>query len=193
MIKKFRLIIIVFFINIPLAQSDEYLEKWFGDMSFQFIKIIGNDNSEQLFRDLKQLISNNFAINSISLSLIGKLGNKNNDTDLNRYKKAFLNHLTKTLYELVKNYDGQIIELLEIEKDNNGYLIYSLLKYNEKSYSIVWRVDIINNKPYVLDIIIENSSYYVTKKSEFSNLLRQNKGSLLKLTKKLEEGNGINF
>ena len=193
MIKKFRLLVLVFFINMPLAQSDEYLEKWFGDMSFQFIGIIKNNNSERIFQDLKQLISNNFAINSISLSLIGKLGNKNNETDLNRYKIAFLNHLTKTLYELVKNYDGQTIELLEIEKDNNGYLIYSLLKYNEKSYSIVWRVDIINNKAYVLDIIIENSSYYVTKKSEFSNLLRQNKGSLFELTKKLEEGNSINF
>ena len=158
-------------------------------MSGQFIGIIESENNEQLFEDLRLLINKNFAINSISLSLIGRLVNKNSVNDLDRYKKAFLDHLTRNLYELVENYDGQTIELEKIEEDTNGYLIYSILKYKEKSYSIVWRVGMIENIPYVLDIIIENSSYYVTKKSEFSNLLRQSKGSLIELTNKLEEGN----
>jgi|TARA_B110000114_G_C15076545_1_gene392075 ABC-type transporter MlaC component len=189
MSKKFKFIFLLIFINISSIHSDEYLEKWFSSMSGQFIGIIESENNEQLFEDLRLLINKNFAINSISLSLIGRLVNKNSVNDLDRYKKAFLDHLTRNLYELVENYDGQTIELEKIEEDTNGYLIYSILKYKEKSYSIVWRVGMIENIPYVLDIIIENSSYYVTKKSEFSNLLRQSKGSLIELTNKLEEGN----
>ncbi len=189
MSKKFKFIFLLIFINISSIHSDEYLEKWFSSMSGQFIGIIESENNEQLFEDLRLLINKNFAINSISLSLIGRLVNKNSVNDLDRYKKAFLDHLTRNLYELVENYDGQTIELEKIEEDTNGYLIYSILKYKEKSYSIVWRVGMIENIPYVLDIIIENSSYYVTKKSEFSDLLRQSKGSLIELTNKLEEGN----
>ena len=102
-------------------------------MSGQFIGIIESENNEQLFEDLRLLINKNFAINSISLSLIGRLVNKNSVNDLDRYKKAFLDHLTRNLYELVENYDGQTIELEKIEEDTNGYLIYSILKYKEKS------------------------------------------------------------
>ena len=191
MIKKFNFIIFLLFLNVNCLYSNNYIEKWFLDMSTEFIDITKNKDSENFFKNLKLLINDNFAINSISLSLIGNLQKKNNDEVLKRYKDAFLNHLTKTLYELVQNYDGQTIELIKIEEDDNGYLVHSNLKYNEKIYSIVWRVVEIKEKFYVLDIIIENSSYYVTKKSEFSNLLRQNKGNLSKLIKKIENGNLI--
>ena len=140
-----------------------------------------------LQKELSFLIEEKFAVNSISMSLIGKIAKKNNQENLDRYKKAFLSHLTKTLYNLVERYDGQIIKLEKIEKDVNGFLIYSKLEYQNKSYSIVWRVDHINNEPKVLDVIIENSSYYVSKKSEFSKILRDNKGNLSQLIKFIEE------
>ena len=39
----------------------------------------------------------------------------------------------------------------------------------------------------IIDVIVENTSYFVTKKSEFTKILRKNKGDLKALIKKLED------
>ena len=182
MLKTIKYFLIILFISLHI-NANEKLEIWFTDMSNDFIKIVERTDKSNLQKELSFLIEKKFAVNSISMSLIGKISKKNNQENLNKYKRAFLSHLTKTLYNLVERYDGQIIKLDKIEKDVNGFLIYSKLEYENKSYSIVWRVVYIKNEPKVLDVIIENTSYYVTKKSEFSKILRDNKGNLSQLTK----------
>ena len=52
-----------------------------------FIGIVESENNLQ--KDLSFLIDKKFAVNSISLSLIGRFFNKNSVDDLDRYKKAF--------------------------------------------------------------------------------------------------------
>lgn len=188
MLKSIKYFLIILFIPL-LINANEELEIWFTDMSNDFIQIVERNNKSNLQKELSFLIEKKFAVNSISMSLIGKISKKNNQENLNKYKKAFLFHLTKTLYNLVERYDGQIIKLDKIEKDVNGFLIYSKLEYDNKSYSIVWRVVLIENEPKVLDVIIENTSYYVTKKSEFFQILRDNKGELSQLTKIIKEVN----
>ena len=186
MLKTIKYFLIILFISLHI-NANEKLEIWFTDMSNDFIQIVERTDKSNLQKELSFLIEKKFAVNSISMSLIGKISKKNNQENLDKYKKAFLTHLTKSLHNLVKKYDGQTIKLEKIEKDVNGFLIYSKLEYGNKSYSIVWRVAHINNKPKVLDVIIENTSYYVTKKSEFSKILRDNKGKLSQLTEIIKE------
>ena len=181
---KYYLIILLIPVNL---NSEENLEKWFFDMTEEFLLIMENDKRENLESELTLFIDNNFAINSISLSLIGRLAKKNNKQDVVKYQKTFLTHLTKTIYNLVGRYDGQLIKFEQIKKDENGYLIYSTISYQNRSYSLVWRITYILDEPKILDLIIENSSYYVTKKSEFSQILRENKGNLSKLTETLDK------
>lgn len=183
MLFNLRTYVAIIFIVPNFLFSDELLENWFNNMSSNFIEIVERQDNTNLQNELNTFIKDNFAVNSISLSLIGKIAKNSTENDLKLYKEAFERHLTKSLYNLVERYNGQQIKLIKIKKDSNGSLIYSELSYNEKIYNIVWRVVEINNKYYVLDLIIENTSYYVTKKSEFSNLLRKNKGSLKELTK----------
>ncbi|MDG2007126.1 MAG: ABC transporter substrate-binding protein [Alphaproteobacteria bacterium] len=180
---QYYLILLIVPLNL---YSEENLEQWFSKMTGDFFEIIQNDNKMQLENKLILFIDDKFAIKSISLSLIGRLAKKNSKEELEKYQKAFLTHLTKTIYNLVERYEGQLIQLEKIKKDENGYLIYSTIEDENKSYSIVWRIAYILNEPKVLDVIIENSSYYVSKKSEFSQILRENKGDLSKLTKTLE-------
>ena len=186
MIKIIRYYLILLIIPFNL-NSQENLEKWFFVMTDNFFEIMEIDKMIQLENKLTFFVNDKFAVKSISLSLIGRLAKKNSMEDLEKYQKAFLIHLTKTIYNLVDRYDGQLIQLEKIEKDENGYLIYSLIKDENKSYSVVWRIAYVSGKPRVLDVIIENSSYYVTKKSEFSQILRENKGDLSKLTEILEQ------
>jgi len=186
MIKIIRYYLILLIIPFNL-NSQENLEKWFFVMTDNFFEIMEIDKMIQLENKLTLFVNDKFAVNSISLSLIGRLAKKNSKEDLEKYKKAFLTHLTKTIYNLVDRYDDQLIQLEKIKKDENGYLIYSSIKDENKSYSVVWRIAYVSGKPKVLDVIIENSSYYVTKKSEFSQILRENKSDLSKLTEILEQ------
>ena len=39
----------------------------------------------------------------------------------------------------------------------------------------------------IIDVIVENTSYFVTKKSEFNKILRKNKGSLEALIKEIQK------
>ena len=186
MIKIIRYYLILLIIPFNL-NSQENLEKWFFVMTDDFFEIMEIDKMIQLENKLTLFVNDKFAVNSISLSLIGRLAKKNSKEDLEKYQKAFLTHLTKTIYNLVDRYDGQLIQLEKIKKDENGYLIYSSIEDENESYSVVWRIAYVSGKPKVLDVIIENSSYYVTKKSEFSQILRENKGDLSKLTEILEQ------
>ena len=186
MIKIIRYYLILLIIPFNL-NSQENLEKWFFVMTDDFFEIMEIDKMIQLENKSTLFVNDKFAVNSISLSLIGRLAKKNSKEDLEKYQKAFLTHLTKTIYNLVDRYDAQLIQLEKIKKDENGYLIYSSIEDENKSYSVVWRIAYVLGKPRVLDVIIENSSYYVTKKSEFSQILRENKGEISKLTEILEQ------
>ena len=169
MFKIIRYYLILLIIPLNL-NSQENLEKWFSLMTSDFFEVMENNKMIQLENKLTLFIDD-----------------KNSKEDLEKYQKAFLTHLTKTIYNLVDRYDGQLIQLEKIKKDENGYLIYSSIEDENKSYSLVWRIAYISGKPMVLDVIIENSSYYVSKKSEFSKILRENKGDLSKLTEILEQ------
>ena len=39
----------------------------------------------------------------------------------------------------------------------------------------------------ILDVVVENTSYFVTKKSEFTKILRKNRGNIISLIKELEK------
>ena len=115
---QYYLILLIVPLNL---YSEENLEQWFSKMTGDFFEIIQNDNKMQLENKLILFIDDKFAIKSISLSLIGRLAKKNSKEELEKYQKAFLTHLTKTIYNLVESYEGQLIQLEKIKKDENGY------------------------------------------------------------------------
>ena len=71
---------------------------------------------------------------------------------------------------------------LEILKDvdikNDIYIIKSEISDNKSSASLYWKVIHTGSSFKIIDVIVENTSYFVTKKSEFNKILRKNRGSL---------------
>ena len=55
------------------------------------------------------------------------------------------------------------------------------------SISLYWKVASINSTFKILDVIVENTSYFVTKKSEFSKILRKHRGDIRKLTEEINK------
>ena len=75
MFKIIRYYLILLIIPLNL-NSEGNLEKWFFVMTDDFFEIMENNKMMQLENKLTLFINDKFAINSISLSLIGRLAKK---------------------------------------------------------------------------------------------------------------------
>ena len=71
--------------------------------------------------------------------------------------------------------------------EHDIYIIKSEISDNNSSANIYWKVINVGSSYKIIDVIVENTSYFVTKKSEFSKILRKNKGSLLSLINEIDK------
>ena len=104
-----------------------------------------------------------------------------------RYEDTFKSYLTKTIYNLANSSTSGDISLKDIDVKDGVYIINSDISDRTSSISLYWKVAKINDSYKILDIIVENTSYFVTKESEFTKILRKNRGNLKKLIEILEE------
>ena len=186
----FRLsILLFFFINFSYAEDIE-ITKWFNQESKEFLEIMNNANVEkhQNYEKYKIFVETNFALKSIAFGLLNdKIIKKNDKETLLRYEDTFKAYLTKTIYNLANTTTSGEITLKDIDVKDGVYIINSDISDRASSVSLYWKVVKIKDTYKILDIIVENTSYFVTKKSEFTKILRKNRGSLDFLIKELEK------
>ena len=186
---KYFIIIFLFFFQLSHAFEEE-ISNWFNQESIKFLEIMNNADGEnnENYEEYVNFVENNFAVKSIAYGLIPEsISLKSNKSDLYDYEVSFQNYLTKTIYNLSNNTTSGEIELIDIVLNDNVYQINSKIKEGRNSINLYWKVASINSSFKILDVIVENTSYFVTKKSEFSKILRKNKGDLRKLIEELNK------
>jgi ABC-type transporter MlaC component len=186
---KYFIIPFLFFFQLSHAFEEE-ISNWFNQESIKFLEIMNNADGEnnENYEEYVNFVANNFAVKSIAYGLIPEsISLKSNKSDLYDYEISFQNYLTKTIYNLSNNTTSGEIELIDIVLNDNVYQINSKIKEGRNSINLYWKVASINSSFKILDVIVENTSYFVTKKSEFSKILRKNKGDLRKLIEELNK------
>ena len=182
-------LIILFFINYSYAEEIE-ITNWFNQESKEFLEIMNNANVEkhQNYEKYKDFVETNFALKSIAFGLLNEKVIKKNDKEtLLRYEFTFKAYLTKTIYNLANTTTSGEIKLKVIDVKDGVYIINSDISDKTSSVSLYWKVAKIKDTYKILDIIVENTSYFVTKKSEFTKILRKSRGSLDFLIRELEK------
>ena len=182
MIKNILIILLVG-MNFSFAEDLE-ITNWFNKESQQFLEIMNNSNVEKHYNFIKyqQFVENNFAIKSIAFGLLNENIIKKNDKEtLLLYENIFKSYLTKTIYNLANSRTLGNIELKDIDVKDGVYIINSDISDKSSSISLYWKVVKIKDTYKILDVIVENTSYFVTKKSEFTKILRKNRGDLVSL------------
>ena len=186
--KNIFLILPLFFHSLLLAEDLE-ITKWFNQESQQFLEIMNNSgiNNNDLNK-YEKFVEQNFALKSIAYGLINeKVIEKSDKETLSNYQETFKRYLIKTIYNLANTSTSGEITLKDIDLKDNVYIINSDITDGRSSISLYWKVVKIKDNYKIIDVIVENTSYFVTKKSEFRKILRKNRGSLEKLVKILEE------
>ena len=186
---KISILILFFFSNFSYAEDIE-ITNWFNQESKEFLEIMNNANVErhQNYKKYKKFVETNFALKSIAFGLLNeKIIKKNDEETLLRYEIIFKDYLTKTIYNLANTSTSGEIKLKDIDVKDGVYIVNSDISDKTTSVSLYWKVAKINNSYKILDIIVENTSYFVTKKSEFTKILRKNRGNLNAIIKELEK------
>ena len=181
---KYLIVPFIFFFQFSYAVEEE-ITIWFNQESEKFLEIMNNSDGQnnENYDEYVKFIEKNFAVKSIAFGLIPEsVLSKSNNIDLENYESSFQNYLTKTIYNLSNSTTSGEIELLDIDLKDNIYQINSKITEGKNSISLYWKVASINSSFKILDIIVENTSYFVTKKSEFSKILRKHHGDIKKLT-----------
>ena len=186
---KILTLLLLFFINYSYAEDLE-ITNWFNQESKEFLEIMNNADVEkhQNYEKYKVFVETNFALKSIAFGLLNeKIIKKNDEETLLRYEETFKAYLTKTIYNLANTSTSGEIILKDIDVKDGVYIINSDISDRNSSVSLYWKVARIRDSYKILDIIVENTSYFVTKKSEFTKILRKSRGSLDFLIKELEK------
>ena len=177
-----RTLIILFSIIISFSnlQASEVSE-WFEKESNQFLEIINNNEGTESenYEKYKYFVNKNFAIKSIAYGLIGEsIIKQSTDSELSLYINVFTDYLIKTIYKLANSSTSSSIILKDVDVKNDIYIIKSEISDKKSSANLYWKVIDTGSSFKIIDVIIENTSYFVTKKSEFNKILRKHRGSL---------------
>ena len=169
--------IIISFSNLQASEVSE----WFEKESNQFLEIINNNEGTESenYEKYKYFVNKNFAIKSIAYGLIGEnIINKSSKNELSLYVDVFTDYLIKTIYKLANSNSSSSIILKDVDIKDNIYIVKSIISDKKSSANLYWKVIDTGSSFKIIDVIVENTSYFVTKKSEFNKILRKNRGSL---------------
>ena len=169
----------IFFFFSTIEASE--VSDWFEKESNQFLEIINNNEGTESenYEKYKHFVNKNFAVKSIAYGLIGEnIINKSSDNELALYLDVFTDYLIKTIYKLANTGTSSSITLKDVDIKDNIYIIKSEISDKKTSANLYWKVINIGSTFKIIDVIVENTSYFVTKKSEINKILRNNRGSL---------------
>ena len=186
---KNLIIILSILISFSSLQASEVSE-WFEKESNQFLEIINNNEGTESenYNKYKNFINKNFAVKSIAYGLIGEnIIDKSTQIELSNYLEVFTDYLIKTIYKLADSNSSSSILLKDVDIKDDIYIIKSEISDKKSSASLYWKVIDTGSSYKIIDVIVENTSYFVTKKSEFNKILRKNKGNLEALIIEIEK------
>ena len=186
---KKLIIILGLIFSFSILEASEVSE-WFEKESNQFLEIINNNQGAESnnYDKYKYFVNKNFAVKSIAYGLIGEnIINRSTENELSLYLEVFTDYLIKTIYNLSNSSSSSTIILKDVDIKDDIYIIKSEISDKKSSASLYWKVVDIGSSFKIIDVIVENTSYFVTKKSEFNKILRKNKGSLEALITEIQK------
>ena len=186
--KRFLIIFGIFFSFSSIEASE--VSEWFEKESNQFLEIINNKEGTESenYEKYKYFINKNFAVKSIAYGLIGEnIINESSKNELSIYLDVFTDYLITTIYKLANSSSSSSITLKDVDVKENIYIIKSEISDKKTSANLYWKVIDTGSSFKIIDVIVENTSYFVTKKSEFNKILRKNRGSLKALITEIQK------
>ena len=192
--------IIILLIPLIITLNSKYInanpnnvQNWLNTEINKIIDLYRDENIDNITRlnAIEVAINKNFAGTGIARFVVGGVWKESSEDDQKEFIKQFKKHLYLTIGSLMQGYSNQTFTVIDSKEDKNQgvYLIDIEIEQNDQKTLVTWRVKESKNKFYVIDLIVADVSLVITKRAEFSSLLKKADNNLKKLNTLLEEQN----
>ena len=195
--RSIRIFLIYFVIFIPLKVSASEASQWLKGEMDNIITAYQNKelSNENRFLIIEQTINNNFAGAGIAKFVAGKSWNGASKKTKLEYIRLFKRHLALNIASLMQGYSNQSYRLADsrFDEKNNVTLIDMEIYSETGSIQITWRVKKSKSRFFIIDLIVADISLVVTKRSEFSSMLKDLNNNLSEFITKLIKQNDLSY
>ena len=193
--KKFSLIILIFFLTIKISFANTYNADpkiFVTELVNDAISKLSDKNisKEEKALFIEKIAIENVDIDALGLYTLGELRKTSNEDALKKYKKSFEKYFLKSLTSRLTDYSSNKFEVISAEKKSSNYTIVKskIVGDNQPEIKINWRIFTKNSeKPLIRDLIVEGLSLARTQKEEFASILNSNNNDINKLIEELEK------
>jgi len=194
--KRIILLLIPLFITLNSQYANanpDNVQDWLNTEINEIINLYRDENIDTITRlnSIESAINNNFAGTGIARFVAGSAWKDSDENVRKEFVKQFKKHLYLTISSLMEGYSNQTFTVIDSRKDKNQgvYLIDIEIEQNEQKTIVTWRVKESKNKFYVIDLIVADVSLVITKRAEFSSMLKRVDNNLNELNTLLEKQN----
>ena len=194
--KRIILLLIPLFITLNSQYANanpDNVQDWLNTEINEIINLYRDENIDAITRlnSIESAINNNFAGTGIARFVAGSAWKDSDENVRKEFVKQFKKHLYLTISSLMEGYSNQTFTVIDSRKDKNQgvYLIDIEIEQNEQKTIVTWRVKESKNKFYVIDLIVADVSLVITKRAEFSSMLKRVDNNLNELNTLLEKQN----
>ena len=170
-----------------------HAQKWLEEQITNILDFYRDENisSEVRLSAIEESINENFAGTGIARFVVKNVWNDSSKEDQERFIKLFKEHLYITIGSLMRGYSNQTVEFINSKEDKNQsvYLIDMEIDNNNQKTLVTWRVKEFKEKYYVIDLLVADISLIITKRDEFTSMLKKTNNSLAELNNILKEQN----
>ena len=190
---KIAILILIFVFNFnPLHGNDNETSLWVENLGNSALSILGNPNitndKKEIF--LEEIFINNLDIKRVSLFVLGPYRKRLDKEDSLKYFQSIEDFISKVYAKRLLSYPSGNIQIIKNEdKGKRGNIVYSLVKFNDRSKPIPIDWWVIKNKVginKVFDMRISGIWMAQEQRSTFTSFLSNNNGDINKLINRLK-------
>ncbi len=161
----------------PTSQAAAKFVQSLGDRAIATLADPKNskDQAKVVFRDL---LNQNFDINTISRFVLGRYWNIATDAQKKEYQALFEQMIVEVYAERFSQYAGESFKVggAQASGENDAVVSSQVLRPDGPPVNVSWRVRNKDGGFKIIDVIVENVSMSVTQRSEFASVIDSNGG-----------------
>ena len=145
-----------------------------GDKTLSLLAVEGK-SLEQKEADVRNLLSDNFALTKIGRFVLGKSWKKASEAEKNEYLRLFSEYVLATYSRRLGGYSGETFTIAKAEKmgKRDAVVVTEISRPSGPPLVAGWRVrDVGGGRLQILDVIVEGTSMLVTQRNEFASVVK---------------------
>ena len=188
------LISLFIIINFQFAKAGSVdAQNWLNKEINEITDLYRDENINPKIRlsAIEEAVNTSFAGNGIARFVVSGVWQQSQENAQKEFVMLFKEHLYLTIGSLMQGYADQTFTVIDSKEDKNKgvYLINIEIKHNDQKTMVTWRVKESKENFYVIDLIVADVSLVITKRSEFSSMLKKVDNNLGELNNLLKDQN----